>query len=107
MTETNLILHPTHKTGKKGRIYEIWLGEELLASGVSPEFNACRVLQERGVTGDVLFWRAGKATWDMRMGIAWGATKSVSETDRTGLRFSKWSPFKIEDKAGDELEDAA
>jgi len=109
MSETyhTLILRPTGKYRSKGEIYEVLFEGELIASGTAPECAACRELKSRGLEGDALFWREGKRNYDLRMSIAWASERYVAE-DKVGLRFSKWSPFKIEDNdVADELEDVA
>lgn len=90
--ETNLQIRATGKMVSRGECYEILLGDEVIASGTSPECAACRVLKNRGITGTALFWRVGKAHADLRMGIDWGAAHYVSETAKTGIRFAKWEP---------------
>lgn len=100
-----LVLRPTGKYRSKGEVYEVSFNGEVIATGTSPECAACRVLQSRGLEGDALFWREGKRNYDLKLPIAWAAGKYVSE-DKTGVRFSKWSPFKI-GKEADDLEEAA
>lgn len=101
-TEHTLILRPTERMGTKGRIYEALFDGEVIAKGTSPECGACRELQSRGLDGYAVFWREGKPHPDMRMSIAWGAGRYVAE-DKMGMRFAKWTPFKL---AGEELEEA-
>ena len=96
--ETYLEIRATGKFGNKGERYEILLGEEVIASGSSPECAACRVLKGRGITGKAWFRRAGRVFADFSMGIAWGASHYVSETTKTGVKFAKWEPngfFKL------------
>lgn len=95
MASIALNLIPTEKFGTRGQIYEIHFNGEVIASGTSPEFNACRVLKDRGFTGKAEFYRPGKPSWDLRIGIEWGAGKTVSETDKTGVRIVKWSPHPM------------
>jgi len=104
--EHTLKIRPTGRMGTKGAIIEIVFDGEVIASGVSPEFAACRELKARGITGHALFWREGKPDYDYRMPIEWGATHTVSETDRQGLRFSKWVPHPMAGKR-DGFEEAA
>jgi hypothetical protein len=89
---TPLMITPLSRYGTKGQVYEITLDGEVLASGPSPEFAACRVLKDRGYSGTVEFWRAGRPTYDMRMSVEWGAKRTITETARTGPRFAKWAP---------------
>ena len=103
MTETTLILRETERMGKKGRIIEAVFNGEVIASSTSPHFPACRELKDRGFDGMVYFRREGKPFWDLRMTVEWGATHTVSETNRQGLRFDKWVPHPMAGK----LEEAA
>lgn len=93
--EHTLQIRPTGRMGTKGAIVEVLFNGEVIASGVSPEFAACRELKSRGITGHALFFREGKDAHDYRMSIEWGATHTVSETDRQRLRFSKWVPHPM------------
>jgi hypothetical protein len=104
--ETDLEIRPTGKFGNKGERYDVLLSDEVIASGSSPECAACRVLMDRGITGNARFWWPGKAHWSLRMGINWGAAHYVSETARSGPRFAKWAPNQLYISAEAELEDA-
>lgn len=103
--DVKVTLKTTGRRSNKGEIYEVEFNGEVIAAGISPEFAACRELKARGLTGTAYFHRPGKLTHDMRMGIEWGAGRTVSETDR-GLRFAKWVPNPMFAKA-DDLEEAA
>jgi hypothetical protein len=95
MTDLTCFYCDTGRMGRKGSIVEVIFNGEVIASGVSPEFPACRELKDRGYNGMVYFRREGRETWDLRMPLEWGATHTVSETDRQGLRFSKWQPHPM------------
>jgi len=53
----DLTIIPTGKFGPRGEKYDVEFAGEVIASGASPEFTACRVLGERGFTGMARFWR--------------------------------------------------
>jgi hypothetical protein len=90
----NLLIIPTGRYTSRGEVYEVKLGDELLARGVSPEFDAVRILLGRGHTcGFAYFWRQGKENWDFRIPLPSGAKWRVLENSRTGPRFVKWEPF--------------
>jgi hypothetical protein len=93
---------PTNKFGTKGETYEIYFGEELLTSGWSPEYDACRLLLARGITGKLRFWRRGKKHFDLQIDIERGAQLAVLENARRGPVVVKWKPF-----AGLDTEDDA
>ena len=58
-----------------------------------PEFDACRALLARGVTGRLRTRHAGAAHDAMQMDIARGACRRIEETSKVGPRFARWSPF--------------
>jgi hypothetical protein len=95
---------PTGKFGSRGERYEISFEGEIIAAGTSPEFAACRILQDRGLKGTVWFCRNPPYDCSMKMSIDWGARHTVSETDR-GIRFAKWAPNPLFWK-GEELNEA-
>lgn len=97
MVEHTLTIAGTGKYGTRGQRYEVFDGAELIASGVSPEFSACRALKERGLSGVVLFARPGKP-YHLRMGIEWGATHCTTEGQRIGIHFAKWVPRSFGDE---------
>ena len=88
-------LRSTGKFGPRGERYEIFLGEEMIASGSSPEFSACRVMQDRGFSGHIRLWRDGKDHWDLRLSIKAGALRTVTENAKLGPRVGKWAPNPI------------
>jgi hypothetical protein len=102
-----LVLRPTGKMKRKGEVYEVLLGDEIIASGTSPECAACRVLKSRGHSGKAAFWREGKHTWDIRMDIEWAAGRYVAEEAKQGIRFAKWEPHPMARKPDDEDMDEA
>lgn len=99
-----LILRSTGKFRSKGEIHDVIFEGEVIASGTSPECAACRLLASRGLSGMAYFSRGAPYGWDLRMSIGWGAARYVAE-DKTGIRFAKWTEFKIE--KAEELEEAA
>lgn len=90
----DLTLRPTGRIGSRGEQYEVLFEGAIIAASASPEFQACRALQDRGLTGHARFWRAGKKHWDFRIDIAKGATRTVVEGVKGGPRFGKWSPYE-------------
>lgn len=104
----DLQLRATGKFGPRGERYEIWRDKELIASGYSPEFAACREMQARGYDGFIRLWREGKSHWDLRINIAKGAGRIVVENVKTGPRLVKWVPNDRFDKKAEEgMEEAA
>ncbi len=101
---TDLILRPTGKFGNKGERYEVFLGDEIIAQGWSPEHAACRVLLARGIEGIARFSRPGKKHHDFTMNIAKASTRNVLENAKLGPRTVKWEPndrFANKDEDGE------
>jgi hypothetical protein len=66
--------------GDRGQRYRVtYLGEVLIESARNPEFDACRALLARGVTGTLQIWRPGKAAPDARLDIQRGAKLTVRD----------------------------
>lgn len=95
-------LRPTGHYTSKGEKYEVWMDGEILAAGTSPEFQVCRILKDRGMAGNVRFWRQGRSTHDLLIPIERGSGMSVTEGQK-GMGFVKWHPFV----RPEQLEDAA
>jgi len=62
----------------------------------NPEFDACRILQARGITGTLQVWRVGKARPDMTLDIARASRLTIRETDAEGPRLVRWETFSPE-----------
>lgn len=98
----DLIIRASGKFGPKGEKYDVLLAGEIIASGASPEFAACRVLDGMGLDGLARFWREGKPSWGLQIPIKKGAKRTVVETTKIGPRFGKWAPNPLFQKSGDE-----
>jgi len=69
-------------------------GECLLSRVDEPEYSACRLLAERGVTGRLEVWRPGKrhadsVVRDVRRAAEW----TIEETAKIGPRLRKHRPM--------------
>jgi hypothetical protein len=85
-------IEPTHVVG--GQRYRVThAGEVLSESTWNPEFEACRALLERGITGKLQVWRPGKAYWGMQLDIERGAGLTVRETEEEGPYIARWRPY--------------
>ena len=76
-----------------GRYSVEWQGQALLASSDDPEFDACRALLVRGVTGKLLTRHGGSAHHAMLLDIQRGASSRTEEGRRVGPRRARWRPF--------------
>src|SRR5262245_12917254 len=79
--------------GQRGQLYLVrHAGAVLVASTRSPEFDACRLLLAKGISGKVEVWHEGAVFPAMRLDIEKGASLTVEESDRVGPRFARWYP---------------
>jgi hypothetical protein len=104
---TEVLIRPTGKFGPKGERYEVIFNGEVILTSPMPEFAACRVLNERGITGMARFWREGKSVWHLQVDIAAGAGRTVTENAKGGPRITKWAPSDWFKKPEDEDMDEA
>lgn len=75
--------------GKNGK-YRYRVPEYGVESGPSrqPLLDACRAVLAMGAdpSREIGLFREASSTWDLKTTVGYGATKSVSEEDRGGLR---------------------
>ena len=56
-----ITIEPTEIRGERGQRYRVHYGDAVLIEDTwNPEFEACRALVARGITGRLDVWRAGK-----------------------------------------------
>lgn len=60
---------------------------EYIHTSREPHYTTCRVLQAKGLTGLVHFWRQDKAIWDMAIDIDAGAKLTIKESPPRVIRF--------------------
>jgi hypothetical protein len=88
-----IVIEPTASRTTRGQVYRVYFGGELIKTSWCPEFDACRVLVARGLTGSLEVWRAGKAHADMTIrDIRVGARLTVEEGTR-GPLIVPWRPW--------------
>ena len=80
---------------RAGQRYRVYFQDAVLIEDTwNPEFEACRALVARGVTGRLEVWRAGKTYPDLIVpDIEEGARWTVVENDREGPVIKRWEPF--------------
>ena len=77
--------------GRSGQLFAGSVaGEDVVTSTTTPLFNACRVLQAKGVTGPIEMW-GGEPYPRMQTTIEAGAKRTVDDGKR-GIRFARWFP---------------
>jgi hypothetical protein len=87
-------IEPTTIRGKRGQRYRVhYEGAVLIHETWNPEFEACRALMARGITGRLEVWRLSKSHPDMLVpDIAKAAEWTVVENESHGPRFARWEP---------------
>ena len=90
-----IIIEPTTIRGERGQYYRVhYEGAPLIDETWNPEFEACRVLLARGITGRLEVWRVGRDHPDMLVrDIAKAAKWTVVENESHGPRFVRWKPL--------------
>jgi hypothetical protein len=68
-------------------------GSTLVEGTANPEYDACRALLARGITGFVETYRLGTSYPCMRLDIEEGARKAIIENATEGPRLANWRPF--------------
>lgn len=90
-------IEATHATAS-GQRYRVWHdGKVLIESCREPLCDAARALSKAGVTGRIQTRRLGSSVIAMSGLIAVLATMTVTEGDKSGPRFSRWSPHWAND----------
>jgi hypothetical protein len=79
--------------GDRGRRYRVHHGGTVLIESTgNPEFDACRALLAKGITGGLEMWHRGDGIAALRLDIEKGARLTVEESDKTGPRITCWQP---------------
>src|SRR5262249_35915008 len=88
-----IIIEPT-TLGDRGQRYLVsYAGERLIESTRNPEYDACRALLAKSITGRLEIWRAGAAFPASSIDIGRGARWTVLETERESPRMVRWRSF--------------
>lgn len=86
-----IYLIPTGKRSpERTETYEIELDGIVIGEHRDPEFHACRLLKERGLSGKVCFFRRGLPTPDCILDIEKGAGLMTSDDRKNGPRIVKY-----------------
>jgi hypothetical protein len=90
-----IVIEPTEIRGERGQRYRVYFQDAVLIEVTwNPEFEACRALVARGVTGRLDVWRAGKTHPHMIVpDIEEAARWTVVENAREGPVIKRWEPF--------------
>ena len=90
-----IVIEPTTIRGKRGQYYRVYFRDGVLIEHTSnPEFEACRALVARGVTGRLEVWRAGAPCPAMVVpDIERAATRTVKRTRKSGPDLPRGRPY--------------
>jgi hypothetical protein len=69
-------------------------GEAIVTGSRTPEFDACRILLARGLTGNLVVFDAGTRKLRLTVDIEAGAKLTVLENRKHGPRLAKWKSFE-------------
>ena len=89
-----IYIEPTSIRGDRGQYYRVnYRGAPLIDETWNPEFEACRALVARGITGRLEIWRYRQDHPDVIIpDIAKTAEWTVEENEKWGPRFTRWRP---------------
>jgi hypothetical protein len=77
-------------------------GDVLIERCRDPEFETCRALLARGLTGTVESWVRGATAPGFRLDIELGSQAATHESATRSPRLGKWSPFVRDGTEGEE-----
>lgn len=100
--EHRVELSLTHIAGTGARYRVTHLGAVLIESTRDPEFEACRALLAKGITGTMVTYSPGSPVPRMRLDIEKGAALMTIESATVGLRICRYKPHP---RAADDPED--
>jgi hypothetical protein len=84
-------IQPTDIRGERGQHYRvIYKGVILIEDTRNPEYDACRALLGKGITGKLETWRQDRQAPCLRLDIERGANLTVEEGQRVGPRIKRW-----------------
>ena len=82
----------THNAGTGARYRVTYLGKTLIESARDPEFEACRALLAKGVTGTLVTYIPGSSIPRMLIDFAKGAHLMTIDNAADGPRISRYRP---------------
>jgi hypothetical protein len=85
-------LELTHYAGTRAHYRVTYLGKTLIESARDPEFEACRALLAKGVTGSLVTYSSGSFVSRMRVDIAKGSQLMTIDNAKDGPRIGSYRP---------------
>jgi hypothetical protein len=79
----------------RGPVYRVMYAGEVLLEHWNPEFEACRTLLARAITGKLETWRPGGTYPALILDIEKAAKLTVEESDTVSVRITPWKPFAV------------
>jgi hypothetical protein len=79
--------------GVRGPVYRVMYADEVLLEHWDPEFEACRALLARGITGKLETWRPDGTYRTLILDIEKAAGLTVKEPAAESVRIVPWVPF--------------
>jgi hypothetical protein len=91
--EHRVDIRHTHYASTGARYRVTYLGATLVESAGDPEFEACRALLARGITGTLVTYSPGGSVPRMRVDIELGAKLTTLENAKDGPRLARYRPY--------------
>jgi hypothetical protein len=89
---TRITLEPSiTSSGQRYRVFHE--GHVLIENTHNPEYEACRALLAKGITGWLETYRKGTPYPAITLDIETGAKKTIIENATEGPRLASWRPF--------------
>jgi hypothetical protein len=90
--EHRIEIERPHYTLAGARYRVTYLGATLIESARDPDFEACRALLARGITGTLVTYSPGGSVPRMRVDIEQGAKLTIVENAKDGPRTARYRP---------------
>jgi hypothetical protein len=90
--EHRIEIERPHYTPTGARYRVTYLGATLIESARDPEFEACRALLARGITGTLVTYSPGGSVPRMRVDIEQAAKLTTVEKAKDGPRLARYRP---------------
>ena len=92
VVDARVVIQFTHYTSKTSRYRVLYDGQTLIESTDDPEYDGCRALLAKGITGTFVTFSPGSSTPRARVNIERGAKLMILETERHGPKLVPYKP---------------
>jgi hypothetical protein len=100
-TEHRIEIERTHYRSTGARYRVTYLGETLIESARDPEFEACRALLAKGISGTLVTYSPGSSVPRMKVDIEKGAKLATIDSASDGPRIGRYRPHANGGKGDD------